>query len=122
MNNVTAALPRRMLADFKPAVYQGVMSAIVRVLAADSMSNATRQSWQKLIDSGPRTGGFRALLSARDQFDYDCILHALLHRELCPAHWDVLVGRFSTHKANRVGAIARTIPRLSSPAPALFIY
>lgn len=122
MSNAVAAQPRRMLADFQPAVYQGVMAAIVRVLAADSTSNATRQSWQKLIDSGPRTGGFRALLSARDQFDYDCILHALLHRVLSPAHWDVLVGRYSTHKANRVSAIARTIPRISSPAPALFIY
>ncbi|WP_236236576.1 hypothetical protein [Pseudomonas faucium] len=122
MSNAMAAKPRRMLADFQPAVYQGVMGAIVRVLAADSMSNATRQSWQKLIDSGPQTGGFRALLSARDQFDYDCILHALLHRSLSPAHWDVLVGKFSTHKANRVGAIARSIPRISSPAPALFIY
>lgn len=122
MSNVTAAMPRRMLADFQPAVYQGVMSAIVRVLAADSTSNATRQSWQKLIDSGPATGGFRALLSARDQFDYDCILHALLHRELSAAQWDVLVGKFSTHKANRVGAIARSIPRIVSPAPALFTY
>jgi len=122
MGNVQAVQPRRMLADFTPAVYQGVMSAIVKILAAESTSNATRQSWQKLIDSGPATGGFRALLSARDQFDYDCILHALLHRELSPAHWDVLVGKFSTHRANRVGAIARTIPRLSSSAPSLFIY
>lgn len=54
MSDLTAAMPRRMLADFQPAVYQGVMSAIVRVLAADSTSNATRQSWQKLIDSGDR--------------------------------------------------------------------
>ncbi|TKJ77785.1 hypothetical protein PkoCFBP13504_22975 [Pseudomonas koreensis] len=122
MSNVTAALPRRMLADLQPAVYQSVMAAIVRVLAADSTSNATRQSWQKLIDSGPRTGGFRTLLSARDQFDYDCILHALLHRELSAAHWDVLVGRFSTHKGNRIGAISRSVYRISTPAPALFRY
>lgn len=122
MGNVTAALPRRMLGDFQPAVYQSVMAAIVRVLAADSTSNATRQSWQKLIDSGASSGGFRALLSARDQFDYDCCLHALLHRELSAAHWDILVGKYSTAKGNRVGAISRTIPRISSPAPALFVY
>lgn len=122
MSNVTAALPRKMLADFSPAIYRNVMSAIVKVLAADSIDNSTKQSWQKLIDAGGRTGGFRALLSARDQFDYDCCLYALLHRELSAAHWDVLVGRYSTHKANRVGAISRTIPRISSPAPALFIY
>lgn len=122
MNSVPAALPRKMLADFSPAVYRTVMSAIVRVLAADNIDNSAKQSWQKLIDSGPRTGGFRALLSARDQFDYDCCLHALLHRELSSAHWDILVGRYSTSKGNRVGAISRTIPRITSPAPALFIY
>lgn len=101
-------------------VYRDVMPAIVRVLAADSIDNSAKQSWQKLIDSGPRTGGFRALLSARDQFDYDCCLHALLHRELSAAHWDVLVGRLSTHKANRIGAIGRSVSRISTPAPALF--
>lgn len=103
-------------------VYRDVMPAIVRVLAADNIDNSAKQSWQKLIDSGARTGGFRALLSARDQFDYDCCLHALLHRELSAAHWDLLVGKFSTSKGNRVGAISRTIPRISSPAPQLFIY
>lgn len=122
MNNVTAALPRKMLDEFTPAIYRSVMSAIVRVLAADNIDNSTKQSWQKLIDSGPKTGGFRALISARDQFDYDCCLHALLHRELTAAHWDILVGRYSTIKGNRVGAISRTIPRIISPAPALFIY
>ncbi|HEY0288038.1 MAG TPA: hypothetical protein VGC62_13660 [Pseudomonas sp.] len=122
MSKVSAALPRKMLADFSPGIYRGVMSAIVRVLAVDNIDNSAKQSWQKLIDSGPRTGGFRALLGARDQFDYDCCLHALLHRELSAAHWDILVGRYSTGKGNRVGAISRTIPRISSPAPALFIY
>lgn len=122
MSTVTAASSRKMLADFSPGIYRGVMAAIVRVLAVDNIDNSTKQSWQKLIDSGPRTGGFRALIGARDQFDYDCCLHALLHRELSVAHWDLLVGRYSTGKGNRVGAISRTIPRITSPAPALFIY
>ncbi|GFM89306.1 hypothetical protein PSCICO_47050 [Pseudomonas cichorii] len=122
MSNVTAALPRRMLADFSPAIYQSVMSAIVRVLAADNIDNSAKQSWQKLIDSKGANGSYRTLLSARDQFDYDCCLHALLHRELSAAHWNLLVGKFSTSTGNRVGSIGRTIPRISSPAPSLFIY
>ncbi|WP_277964610.1 hypothetical protein [Pseudomonas sp. RIT-To-2] len=122
MGNQASAELAKSMDSYSPGIYRGVMSAIVRVLAADSIDNSTKQSWQKLIDSGASTGGFRALLSARDQFDYDCCLHALLHRELSPAHWDILVGKYSTAKGNRVGAISRTIPRISSPAPALFVY
>jgi hypothetical protein len=38
------------------------------------------------------------------------------------AHWDVLVARYSTHKANKVASIGRLVSRMSSPAPQLFIY
>ena len=58
----------------------------------------------------------------RDKFDYDCCLYALLHRELAPAQWDVLVAKYSTHKANKVGAIGRLVTRIISPAPQLFTY
>ncbi len=58
----------------------------------------------------------------RDKFDYDCCLYALLHRKLEPAQWDVLVAKYSTHKANKVGAIGRLVARMVSPAPQLFIY
>lgn len=63
-----------------------------------------------------------AVISARDKFDYDCCLYALLHRELAPAQWDVLVAKYSTYKANKVGAIGRLVSRTTSPAPQLFIY
>jgi hypothetical protein len=58
----------------------------------------------------------------RDKFDYDCCLYALLHRQLEPAQWDVLVAKYSTHKANKVAAIGRLVARVVSPAPQLFIY
>ncbi|MWK58727.1 hypothetical protein GO594_22320 [Pseudomonas otitidis] len=102
-------------------VYRDVMPAIVRVLAADAIDNTAKQSWQKLIDR-EQQGGLQSLLSAQDRFDFDCILHAWLHRELTPAEWDVLVARFSTHDARRVGAIGRLAPRVTSPAPQLFVY
>ncbi|MBN0690632.1 hypothetical protein JTM16_32845, partial [Pseudomonas aeruginosa] len=69
-------------------VYRDVMPAIVRVLAADAIDNTAKQSWQRLIERKVDSG-FRALLSAQDQFEFDCILHALLHRELSPTEWDV---------------------------------
>ncbi|HEK1826419.1 TPA: hypothetical protein SMR77_005795, partial [Pseudomonas aeruginosa] len=74
-------------------VYRDVMPAIVRVLAADAIDNTAKQSWQRLIERKVDSG-FRALLSAQDQFEFDCILHALLHRELSPTEWDVLHARY----------------------------
>ena len=104
------------------ALYKDVMGTLVRVLAADNIDNSTKQSWQKLIDAELRSGGQGAGISVRDKFDYDCCLYALLHRELTPAHWDVLVAKYSTHKANKVGAIGRLVTRIISPAPQLFTY
>lgn len=103
-------------------LYKDVMGTLVRVLAADNIDNSTKQSWQKLIDAELRSGGQGAGISVRDKFDYDCCLYALLHRELAPAQWDVLVAKYSTHKANKVGAIGRLVTRIISPAPQLFTY
>lgn len=103
-------------------IYKNVMGTLVRVLAADNIDNSTKQSWQKLIDADLRQGGTRSTISVRDKFDYDCCLYALLHRELASAHWDVLVAKYSTHKANKVAAIGRLVSRMSSPASQLFVY
>lgn len=104
------------------AMYKDVMGTLVRVLAADNIDNSTKQSWQKLIDADLRQGGTGSTLSVRDKFDYDCCLYALLHRQLDPAQWDVLVAKYSTHKANKVAAIGRMVSRMVSPAPQLFVY
>jgi len=103
-------------------IYKNVMGTLVRVLAADNIDNSTKQSWQKLIDADLHQGGTGSTISVRDKFDYDCCLYALLHRELATAHWDVLVAKYSTHKANKVAAIGRLVSRMSSPAPQLFVY
>lgn len=104
------------------AIYKDVMGTLVRVLAADNIDNSTKQSWQKLIDAELSSGGQGAGISVRDKFDYDCCLYALLHRELAPAQWDLLVAKYSTHKSNKVGAIGRLVSRIPSPAPQLFVY
>lgn len=103
-------------------IYKDVMGTLVRVLAADNIDNSTKQSWQKLIDADLRLGGNGSSISVRDKFDYDCCLYALLHRELESGQWDVLVAKYSTHKANKVAAIGRLVSRTTSPAPQLFVY
>ncbi len=102
------------------SVYERVGAAIVRALAADNIDNSAKQSWQKLVTSAP-AGGFSDMLSARDRFDFDCCLHALLHRELSSGCWDVLVAKFSSHDQNRLAAIGRLFSRVPSPAPRLFV-
>lgn len=104
------------------AIYKDVMGTLVRVLAADNIDNSTKQSWQKLIDVELNSGGQGAGISVRDKFDFDCCLYALLHRELVPAHWDLIVAKYSTHKSNKVGAIGRLVSHIGSPAPQLFVY
>ncbi len=101
-------------------IYRDVLPAIVRVLAADVIDNTAKQSWQKLIDRKV-DGGYRALLSAQDQFEFDCMLHALLHRELSQSEWDVLYARYSTHNGRRLNAVGRMVPRVTSPAPRVFL-
>jgi hypothetical protein len=103
-------------------IYKDVMGTLVRVLAADNIDNSTKQSWQKLIDADARQGGTGSTISVRDKFDYDCCLYALLHRELDQAQWDVLVAKYSTHKANKVASIGRLVARIATPAPQLFLY
>ncbi|KPY88954.1 hypothetical protein RA263_26890 [Pseudomonas syringae pv. tagetis] len=103
-------------------IYKDVMGTLVRVLASDNIDNSTKQSWQNLIDADLRLGGNGSSISVRDKFDYDCCLYALLHRELESGQWDVLVAKYSTHKANKVAAIGRLVSRTTSPAPQLFIY
>jgi hypothetical protein len=102
------------------AIYRDVMSTLVRVLAADNIDNTTKQHWQNLIDSMPADSTFRSCISAREKFDYDCALYALLHRELKPLHWNLLVGKYSTHKGNKVAAIGKVAPHVESFASELF--
>lgn len=53
--------------------------------------------------------------------DVDCWVFARLHSLLKPRHWDVLVARYSTHKARKVQAIGQLSPLIASHAPRLFI-
>lgn len=104
------------------AVYQSVQAAIVRALAADAIDNSAKQSWQKMVDGLPPGSMRGSLLSAQDQFDFDCILHAWLHRELTLAEWNVLVARYSTNDKRRIECIGKAVPRIVSPAPRLFVF
>lgn len=99
--------------------YQSVLAAVVRALAADTMSGVGGGDFEPKVQAsklkGEITGKDAAML-------VDCWVHARLHSRLIPRHWNALTARFSTHKAKKVDAIGKLVPLIATQAPNLFRY
>lgn len=99
--------------------YQSVLAAVVRALAAETMSGVGGGDFEPKVQAsklnGEITGKDAAML-------VDCWVHARLHSKLIPRHWNALTARFSTHKAKKVEAIGRLVPLIATQAPNLFRY
>lgn len=99
--------------------YQSVLAAVVRALAADTMSGVGVGDFEPKVQAsklkGEITGKDAAML-------VDCWVHARLHSRLIPRHWNALTARFSTHKAKKVDAIGKLVPLIATQAPNLFRY
>lgn len=108
-------------------IYSSVSAAVVSALAAEAKGGISSQAWQKLYspiedETGDLAGLFRSGDASVDRNHVDYWLAARLHHLLIPRHWDVLVAKYSTHKAKKVAAIAAIKPLIASPAPALFVF
>lgn len=102
-------------------IYSGARSAVVAVMAAECIDNTAKQAWQRLYSATEvisRGGG----ISPHERMQADCWVHARLHSELIPRHWNVLMARYSTHGARKVAAISALAPLIASHAPTLFVY
>jgi len=99
--------------------YQSVLAAVVRALAADTMSGVGGGDFEPKVQAsklkGEITGKDAAML-------VDCWVHARLHSKLIPRHWHALTARFSTHKGKKVEAIGKLVPLIATQAPNLFRY
>ncbi|MBC3456329.1 hypothetical protein [Pseudomonas mosselii] len=99
--------------------YQSVLAAVVRALAADTVSGVGGGDFEPKVQAsklkGEITGKDAAML-------VDCWVHARLHSKLIPRHWNALTARFSTHKAKKVEAIGKLVPLIATQAPNLFRY
>lgn len=99
--------------------YQSVLAAVVRALAAETMSGVGGGDFEPKVQAsklkGEITGKDAAML-------VDCWVHARLHSKLIPRHWNALMARFSTHKAKKVDAIGKLVPLIATQAPNLFRY
>lgn len=99
--------------------YQSVLAAVVRALAADTVSGVGGGDFEPKVQASKLkseiTGKDAAML-------VDCWVHARLHSKLIPRHWSALTARFSTHKAKKVEAIGKLVPLIATQAPNLFRY
>lgn len=99
--------------------YQSVLAAVVRALAAETMSGVGGGDFEPKVQASKLKGE----ISGRDAaMLVDCWVHARLHSKLIPRHWNALTARFSTHKAKKVDAIWKLVPLIATQAPNLFRY
>ncbi|MFJ2549526.1 hypothetical protein ACIOVF_24110 [Pseudomonas sp. NPDC087612] len=98
-------------------IYQNVVSAVVRALAAETINSAGGCNVEPRVQTsklkGEISGKDAALLA-------DSIVHKLLHAQLSPRHWNALVAKYSTHSGRKIDSIGRLVSVVSSPAPLLF--
>ncbi|KJK19071.1 hypothetical protein [Pseudomonas sp. 2(2015)] len=98
-------------------IYQNVVSAVVRALAAETINSAGGCNVEPRVQTsklkGEISGKDAALLA-------DSIVHKLLHAKLSPRHWNALVAKYSTHSGRKIDSIGRLVSVVSSPAPLLF--
>lgn len=101
-------------------IYTNVLSAVVSALAAECIDSTSKQAWQRLYQAGEgRPVG--PAVSEDDRMLADCWVHARLHAQLLPRHWDVLVARYSTHAQKKARAITELVPLIASHAGARFV-
>lgn len=99
--------------------YQNAMSAVVRALAAETMSGVGGCDFEPKVQAAKLKG---EIVGKDAAMLFDCWVHARLHSKLIPRHWSALVAKFSTHKGKKVEAIGKLVPLIATQAPSLFRY
>lgn len=99
------------------ATYRNVLSAVVRALAAETINSAGGCSVEPRVQASK----LKSEISGKDAAMLaDCIVHKLLHAQLCPRHWNALVAKYSTHKGRKIDSIGRLVAVVPTPAPQRF--
>lgn len=96
--------------------YRNVVKAVVRALAAETINGTGGCDFQPKVQrsSGTEMTGKEA------GFLTDCWIFSRLHKGLHPAHWIILVAKYSTHAERKHAAISDLIRHIRSPAPERF--
>lgn len=98
-------------------IYRSVVAAVVRALAAETMSGMGGQDFEPKVQCAKQKG---AIIGKEEAFLVDCWVFGRLHKGLSAAHWDALVAKFSTHQERKHAAILALNKSVRSPAPQRF--
>jgi len=99
-------------------IYRSVIAAVVRALAAETMSGMGGQDFEPKVQCAKQKG---AIVGKEAALLVDCMLFSRLHKNLSAAHWLALVAKFSTHTDRKHDAIKELTRAVSSPAPEQFL-
>ncbi|WP_426160497.1 hypothetical protein [Pseudomonas sp. DWR1-3-2b2] len=97
--------------------YRNVVSAVVRALAAETISSAGGCDFEPKVQYAKQKG---EIVGKEAAFLQDCWVFGRLHKALTPAHWRALVAKYSTHEERKHGAILELLSSVKSPAPKRF--
>lgn len=99
-------------------IYQSVISAVVRALAAETLDSASRSDFDAKVQLGRVPGEIGGKEGA---FLVDCLVFSRLHSQLTGAQWDALVSKYSTHAERKRECVLRMAKAIESPAANRFI-
>ena len=97
--------------------YRNVVSAVVRALAAETISSAGGCDFEPKVQCAKQKG---EIIGKEAAFLQDCWVFGRLHKALTPAHWRALVAKYSTHEERKHGAILELLNSVRTPAPKRF--
>ena len=98
--------------------YRNVVSAVVRALAAETISSAGGCDFEPKVQCAKQKG---EIVGKEAAFLTDCWVFGRLHKSLSAEHWRALVAKFSTHTERKHAAIAELTRVMRSPAPERFL-
>lgn len=97
--------------------YRNVVSAVVRALAAETISSAGGCDFEPKVQCAKQKG---AIVGKEAAFLVDCMVFSRLRKGLAPAHWLALLAQYSTHAERKHDAIIVIAKAIKSPAPERF--
>ena len=99
--------------------YRNVVSAVVRALAAETINSTGGCDYEPKVQCAKLKG---EIIGKEAAFLQDCWVFGRLHKALAPAHWRVLVAKYSTHVERKHAAIAELTRSVRSPASKRFLH